>query len=94
MKQVLKGFLGRGNRTGGLGCGEFGIDPDLEILVEPTKDPGVFRYGARTAASRMSGTHQRAVVILDADWDGSPGAAAIRRARQPSVWRRDGRSSR
>ena len=32
----------------------------------------------------MNDSHQRAVVILDADWDGSPGAPAIQGARQPA----------
>ena len=76
MKHVLKGFLGREPQRR-LGCGKFGIDPDLEIRVEPTKDPGVFGK-AHELLQPYARTHQRAVVILDADWDGSPGAAAIR----------------
>ena len=47
------------------------------IIVAPTKDPGV--YGTAHELLRpYERSHQRAVVIVDADWDGSPGAAAIR----------------
>jgi hypothetical protein len=76
MKHVVKGFLGREpNRR--LGCGTFTIDPDLEIRVEPTKDPGVFGK-AHELLQPYEHSHQRAVVMVDADWEGSPGAFAIR----------------
>ncbi len=76
MKHVVKGFLGREPQQR-LGCGTFNIDPELEIRVEPTKDPGV--YGkAHELLQPYEHSHQRAVVIVDADWDGSPGAVAIR----------------
>jgi hypothetical protein len=76
MKHVVKGFLGREPHRR-LGCGAFALDPDLEIRVEPTKDPGV--YGkARELLRSYVRTHRRAIVILDADWNGSPGAATIR----------------
>ena len=76
MKHVVKGFIGREPHRR-LGCGTFSIDPDLEIRVEPTKDPGV--YGkAHELLQPYQHSHRCAVVILDADWDGSPGATAIR----------------
>jgi len=76
MKHVLKGFLGREPRRR-LGCGEFGIDPEAEIRVEPTRDSGVYGKAHELLRPYLR-THRRAVVILDADWNGSPGATAIR----------------
>jgi hypothetical protein len=76
MKHVVKGFLGREPHRR-LGCGRFTIDPDLEIRVEPTKDPGVFGK-AHELLQPYEHSHQRAIVMVDADWDGTPGAVAIR----------------
>jgi hypothetical protein len=77
MEQVVKGFLGREQCHRGLGCAKFSFDPDLDIRVAPTKDPGV--YGtAHELLHAFEHSHQRAVVIVDADWAGSPGATAIR----------------
>jgi hypothetical protein len=77
MEQVVRGFLGRERFHRSLGCGVFGFDPDQDVVVAPTKDPGV--YGtARELLRPYERSHQRAVVMLDADWDGSPGATAIR----------------
>ena len=47
IKQVLKGFLSREPHLR-LGCGEFSIDSDEEILVSPTRDPGCLWQGPRT----------------------------------------------
>jgi hypothetical protein len=76
MRQVMQGFLGREPHRR-LGCGEFTIDPDLEIRVEPTNDPGVFGK-AHELLQPYENSHQHAVVMVDSDWNGSPGAAAIR----------------
>lgn len=76
MAEVVKGFLGREPHRR-LGCGQFGFDSDTDIRVAPTKDPGI--YGTAHELLRpYQHSHQRAVVIVDADWTGSPGAAAIR----------------
>lgn len=88
IKQVLKGFLSRAPHLR-LGCGEFSIDSDEEILVEPTRDPGV--YGkAHELLRPYVDSHHRAVVILDEAWDGSPHADAIRQhiaERMAEVWK-------
>jgi hypothetical protein len=76
MEQVLRGFLGRDQFHRSLGCGKFEFDPAQDVIVAATKDPGV--YGTAHELLRpYERTHQRAVVIVDADWSGSPGAAAI-----------------
>jgi hypothetical protein len=88
IKQVLKGFLSREPHLR-LGCGEFSIDSDEEILVEPTRDPGV--YGkAHELLKPYVDSHHRAVVILDEDWDGSPRVGAIRQhigERMAEIWK-------
>lgn len=77
MEQVLRGFLGRDQFHRSLGCGKFEFDPALDVIVAPTKDPGV--YGTAHELLRpYERTHQRAVAIVDADWNGSPGATAMR----------------
>jgi hypothetical protein len=77
MEQVVRGFVGRQQFHRSLGCGRFSFDPREDIIVAPTKDPGV--YGtAHEFLRAYERSHHRAVVMMDADWAGSPGAAAIR----------------
>lgn len=77
MEQMLRGFLGRPHAHLSLRCGKFSFDPAEDIFVAPTNDPGV--YGAAGELLRpFERLHRRAVVMLDAAWDGSPGAADIR----------------
>lgn len=84
MEQVIRGFLGRESFYRSLGCGTFDFDADQDIIVAPTKDPGV--YGtARELLRPYETTHRHAVVILDADWVGSPGAESIRKHVGQSV---------
>jgi hypothetical protein len=78
MRTVLTGFLTREKFHLSLGCGKFEFDSEQDIRVAPTKDPGVHKT-ARELLRLFEWTHQHAVVILDADWDGSPGADAIRK---------------
>jgi hypothetical protein len=75
MEQVLRGFLSRDQFHRSLGG--FELDPALDVVVPPTKDPGV--YGTAHELLRpYERTHQRAIVIVDADWKGTPGAPAMR----------------
>jgi hypothetical protein len=76
MQQVLVGFLGRPHRYRSLGCGPFAFERE-DIVVAPNRDPGVYGY-TRELLRPFEKSHQRAVVMLDAAWDGSPGAGAIR----------------
>lgn len=90
IKQVVKGFLSRAPHQR-LGCGKFCIDSDGEILVEPTRDPGV--YGKAHELLRLyADSYQHAVVILDEDWEGSPRADAIRQhisEQMAEVWKEE-----
>jgi hypothetical protein len=77
MEQMLRGFLGRPQFHRGLRCGAFAFDPAEDVFVAPAKDPGV--YGtAHKLLEPFQERHYRAVVMLDAEWEGSPGAVAIR----------------
>jgi hypothetical protein len=88
IKQVLKGFLSRQPHLR-LECAEFSIDSEAEILVEPTRDSGV--YGkAHELLKPYANSYYHAVVILDEDWGGTPRADAIRQhigERMAEVWK-------
>lgn len=79
MEQVIKGFLGRNQFHKSLGCTPFEFDPrpNVDCVVAPNKDSGMFRDAA-SLLQVYEKSHDRAVVILDADWRGSPGALGIR----------------
>lgn len=79
MQQTLEGFFGRAQFHRNLGCAAFPIDAraNRDVFVAAGEnDPGLYKRADETL-SRFRATHRRAVVMLDADWDGSPGAAAI-----------------
>lgn len=76
MQQLLEGFFGRAQFHRSLSCGWFDFDRRADVVVAPTKDPGV--YGtARELLRPYEHSHHHAVVMLDAAWDGSPGAEKI-----------------
>lgn len=77
MELVITGFLGRPRFHRSLRCGEFAFNPRLDVIVSPTKDSGMPKF-ARGLLKSYERTHRRAVVIVDADWVGSPGAATLR----------------
>lgn len=76
-REMLKAFLMREHFGESLGCRQFAFDPALDIRVDPRFDPGVYNF-AHLVLREFSRTHERAVVILDSDWTGSPGAREIR----------------
>ena len=86
MEQVIKGFLCRQQFHQSLGCAPFEFDPhpNVDCIVAPNKDPGMFRDAARLLQVYEK-SHARAVVVLDADWKGSPGAPAIRKKLQENL---------
>lgn len=74
---VVRGFLKRDGFHQSLGCAAFDFDPVHDLVVDPQRDPGVYTRGHELLRTFVT-SHRRAVVILDAAWEGSPGAAAIR----------------
>lgn len=77
MEQVLRGFLGRDQFHRSLGCGKFEFNPDQDVVVAPTRDSGVYSV-AHELLRPYERSHKHAVVMVDADWEGSPGATTMR----------------
>jgi hypothetical protein len=73
MEQLLRGVLGRSAFERTLECGPFTSD----LIVASRRDPEVYRL-AHELLRPYEATHQRAVVMLDAKWEGAPAAAKIR----------------
>jgi hypothetical protein len=73
MAEMLRGFFGRDQFHTRLRCAPF----VYETIVAPTKDPGVYN-AARELLRPFERTESHAVVLVDAAWEGSPGADAIR----------------
>lgn len=77
MQAAFEGFLTRPNVHQSLGCGAFEFDPRLDLVVAAgDNDPGLYTRGHELLRP-YQGSHRRAIVVLDADWDGSPGAQVI-----------------
>ncbi len=79
MKQALLGFMTRNHRFAhyNLGTAPFAFDPNEDLFSSATMDPGTYTTGEELMRPFQK-THRHAVLMLDAQWDGSPGAAAIR----------------
>jgi hypothetical protein len=79
MKQALLGFLNREDRFRpyNLGTANFQFDSNEDLFSSATMDPGTFTTGEELLRP-FQRTHRHAIIMLDADWDGSPGADAIR----------------
>lgn len=89
MEQVVTGFLGRERCHQSLGCAEFAFNARTDLIVSPWKDSGMLKQARGLLMSYLA-THQRAVVIVDNDWRGSPGVRALRAGIEASLsdlWR-------
>ncbi|SPT60109.1 methylation-associated defense system protein MAD4 [Actinomadura madurae] len=76
-EHVLRGlFGGSGDPGKRLGCGRFAFDPEEDVFVAPGRDQGVFSV-APELLSPFERLHRRAVVVLNANWPGSPGPARL-----------------
>src|SRR5215211_7418664 len=79
MQQMLQGYFARPQFHRGLGCGEFQVDGRLNhdvFVAAGQSDSGLYARADELLRPHCA-THHRAVVLLDADWDGSPGPTAI-----------------
>ncbi len=78
MQAAFEGFFSRAGFHQSLGCGVFDFDLRLDVKVAAgDNDPGLFTRGHELLRP-FQATHKRAVVVLDAEWEGSPGANAIK----------------
>src|SRR5262249_32763761 len=79
IKQVILGFLKRDDcfRDYNLGTAPFQFNENEDLFSSPTLDPGTYKNGQEFVRLYQR-SHRNAVVILDSEWDGSPGAVVIR----------------
>lgn len=77
MAEAVGGLLDRDRVCHVIGCGPFTFDGRMDIKVaKGQNDPGVYTR-ADALLQPFSREYARAVVIVDEEWEGSPGAAAI-----------------
>jgi len=77
MEGMLKGFFSREAFHRAMGCGHLDFDSRQDLLVaHGQNDPGLYTR-ANEFLQPYARTHQHAVVIVDAEWSGSPGKDAI-----------------
>ncbi len=77
MEGMLKGFFARDAFHKILGCRNFDFDPKRDLLVaHGQNDPGLYTR-ANEFLQPYAHSYRHAVVIVDADWDGSPGPDVI-----------------
>jgi len=79
MAATFRGYFGRDQWHRSLQCAPFDFDGavggDL-IVAEGGNDPGVYNR-AHELLRPFQHSHQRSLVVLDTEWEGSPGRAAI-----------------
>lgn len=77
MREALGGFLERESVARVIGCGTFDFDARRDIKVASGKsDPGLYNQ-CNELLRPFSGSYRHAVVVIDEEWSGSPGAEAI-----------------
>jgi hypothetical protein len=78
MEHTIRGMLARERYELTLQCARFAFDARLDLLVAVgDNDPGLFqRIESYARPARVS--HAHLVVMIDAEWAGSPGRAQIR----------------
>lgn len=77
MEGMLKGFFSRTAFHHAMGCGHFNFDVHQDLVVaHGQNDPGLYTR-ANAFLQPYANSHRHAVVIVDAEWDGSPGKVEI-----------------
>lgn len=79
MEGVLKGYLSRPGIHAALGCGPFSFDARRDLHVaHGQNDPGLYTR-AKEFLQPHAKSHRHAAVVMDEEWDGTPGATEIER---------------
>lgn len=80
MAEAVGGLLSRRGFHHAIGCAPFDFDSRQDIKVaNGQNDPGLYTRGGELI-SPFRDDYERAVLIADEEWDGSPGADAMRDA--------------
>jgi hypothetical protein len=75
MEYAIKGFFDRDGCWGSIGCAVQSCPPVVIVAVGQA-DPGIYSRADELLRPFRSG-HAHVVVMVDAEWEGSPGAALI-----------------
>lgn len=79
MEGMIKGFFSRENFHLSLGCGNFDFNSKHDLKVaHGQNDPGLYTRAGELLQPYAS-EYRHVVVIVDAEWDGSPGAELIQK---------------
>lgn len=79
MAAAFKGYFGRAQWHLSLGCAPFDFSTEIGgdlIVDEGGNDPGVYTKGHELLRP-FQRSHERALVVLDSEWEGSPGKIDI-----------------
>jgi len=79
MAAAFRGYFGRNQWHLSLDCAAFEFDSSVGgdlIVDEGGNDPGIYTKGHELLRPYQS-SHERALVVLDSEWEGSPGKAGI-----------------
>jgi hypothetical protein len=79
MAAAFRGWFSREQWHLGLGCAPFDFDGSVGgdlIVDEGGNDPGVYTKGHELLRPYQH-SHERALVVLDTEWEGSPGKVVI-----------------
>ncbi len=77
MREAIRGFMERDALGQRVGCGAVDFDARRDIKVaKGQNDPGVFTR-ANELLRPYAGEYRHVVLIVDEEWDGSPGVDAI-----------------
>ncbi len=76
MEKVVDAFFRKASVHVSLDCGPFDFDCRQDLIKANQADPGMYVRGHELLRLFQS-THRHALMLLDAEWSGSPGAARI-----------------
>lgn len=79
MAAAFRGYLTRAQWNLSIGCNPFEFNPDAggDLLVdEGGNDPGVYTRAHELLRPYLN-SHERALIALDCEWEGSPGKETI-----------------